>query len=208
VRPAVLEAAETPYPALAPNGRVNLLVFGGSQGARFMSDLVPAAVTLLAPDTRARLHIVQQCRPEDMARVREVYNGIGVDAELAPFFRDMPARIAASHLVVSRSGASTCAELSVIGRPAIMVPLPGALDQDQKANAMVLAGAGGAWMVEQNDMNPVRLAGDLTRLIGDPARLAQAAAAARAVGRPDAVERLADVAERVAAGAGTAGVAA
>jgi len=201
VRPAVLEAAETPYPALGPDDPVRLLVFGGSQGARFMSDLVPPAIGLLAPDTRARLAIVQQCRPEDMERVRAAYAEMEVAADLQPFFRDLPARIAASHLVVSRSGASTCAELSVIGRPAIMVPLPGALDQDQKANATVLAAAGGGWMVEQKDMNPVRLAGDLTRLMGDPARLSAAAAAARAAGRPDAVERLADLAERVAAGA-------
>ncbi len=198
VRPMVLEAAKMPYPAGGVGEPFHLLVFGGSQGARFMSDLVPPAIALLSPHLRGQLRIVQQCRAEDMDRVRAAYREIDVEADLQPFFRDMPARIAASHLVVSRSGASTCAELSVIGRPAIMVPLPGALDQDQKANAMVLANAGGAWMVEQKDMNPERLAADLAGLINEPSRLTTAAAAARATGRPDAVERLADVAERVA----------
>src|SRR4029079_16636154 len=105
-----------------------LVVFGGSQGARFMSDLVPPAVAALPEEGRRRLSIVQQCRPEDIDRVRAAYATMGVSAELQPFFRDMPQRIAAGHLVVCRSGASTCAELAVIGRPSIMVPLPGALD--------------------------------------------------------------------------------
>jgi UDP-N-acetylglucosamine--N-acetylmuramyl-(pentapeptide) pyrophosphoryl-undecaprenol N-acetylglucosamine transferase len=130
--------------------------------------------------------------------VATAYEAIGVEAELNAFFDDMPARIAASHLVVARSGASTVAELSVIGRPAIMVPLPHALDQDQKANAAILARAGGGWMVEQRDMNPERLATDLDELIEHPERLDAAAAAARGVGRPDAVDRLADLVERVA----------
>ena len=201
VRPAVLVAAETPYPALSADAPFRLLVFGGSQGARFMSDLVPPAVALLPETARAHLAIVQQCRPEDMARVKAAYGELGVAVCLAPFYHDMPRRIADSHLVVCRAGASTTAELTVIGRPAIMVPLPGSLDQDQKANATVLAAAGGGWMVEQKDMTPERLAGDLAGLMADPARLTAAAAAARKCGRPDAVQRLADVVERVAAGA-------
>ncbi len=201
VRPAVLAAAETPYPAPTADGPFRLLVFGGSQGARFMSDSVPPAIALLPEALRARLAIVQQCRPEDMARVKAAYEALGVDACLAPFFNDLPQRIAGSHLVVCRSGASTTAELTVIGRPAIMVPLPGAVDQDQKANALVLAAAGGGWMVEQKDMTPERLAADLAALMADPAQLSAAAAAALKAGRPDAVARLADVVERVAAGA-------
>lgn len=201
VRPAVLAAAETPYPVPTADGPFRLLVFGGSQGARFMSDLVPPAVALMPEVLRARLMIVQQCRSEDLARVEATYAGLGVSATLAPFFRDLPQRIADSHLVVSRSGASTTAELTVIGRPAIMVPLPGALDQDQKANAMVLAAAGAGWMVEQKDMTPERLAADLSGLMAEPGRLAAAAAEAQKSGRPDAVVRLADVVERVAAGA-------
>lgn len=201
VRPNVLAAAHTPYPAPTADGPFCLVVFGGSQGARFMSDLVPPAVALLPEALRRRLKVVQQCRPEDMARVEDAYRDIGVGACLAPFFHDLPQRIAHSCLVVCRSGASTTAELTVIGRPAIMVPLPGALDQDQTANAMVVAAAGGGWMVEQKDMTPARLAADLAALMNDPARLAAAAAAAQACGRPDAVQRLADVVERVTAGA-------
>ena len=110
-----------------------------------MSELVPPAIALLAEDVRARLAIVQQCRPEDLARVADAYREIGVAADSQPFFRDLPQRIADSHLVVSRSGASTVAELAVIGRPAIMVPLPHALDQDQKANAQCRAPAAAGW---------------------------------------------------------------
>ena len=153
-------------------------------GARFMSDLVPPAIAKLPGETRSLVHVTQQCRPEDMGRVRDTYGQIGVAAELRPFFDDMPARIAAAHLVVSRSGASTVAELSVIGRPAVMVPLPHALDQDQKANAEVLARAGGGWMIEQRDMNPERLA--------------DAASAALLIGRPYAADKLADLVETVA----------
>ena len=200
VRPAVREAAATPYPARAAGEPFRLLVFGGSQGARFMSDLLPPAAEALAEADRRLLRVTQQCRPEDMERVAAAYRALGVEADLQPFFRDLPARIATSHLVVARSGASTVSELAVIGRPAIMVPLPHALDQDQKANAEVLARVGGGWMIEQRDMTPDRLAHDLSDLIQHPDRLAAAAVAARRVGRPDAVDRLADLVERVAAG--------
>ena len=133
-------------------------------------------------------------------RVRQAYDLLGVEAELAPFFADLPKRIAEAHLVVCRSGASTCTELAVIGRPAILVPLPHALDQDQKANAAVLADAGGGWLIEQAELTPARLAGEIAPLIADPPRLAAAAAAAATtVGRPDAVDRLADLVEEVAA---------
>jgi UDP-N-acetylglucosamine--N-acetylmuramyl-(pentapeptide) pyrophosphoryl-undecaprenol N-acetylglucosamine transferase len=199
VRPAVRDAARIPYPARGVEDPFNLLVFGGSQGARVMAELAPPAIAKLDASLRARLRIVQQCRPEDMERVAAAYRAAGVAADLQPFFRDLPARIAASHLVLSRSGASTVAELGVIGRPAIMVPLPHALDQDQKANAMVLSSAGGGWTVEQRDMTPDKLAGDLAELILHPDRLASAAASARLTGKPDAVERLADLVEQTAA---------
>ncbi|WP_421722843.1 undecaprenyldiphospho-muramoylpentapeptide beta-N-acetylglucosaminyltransferase [Bauldia sp.] len=198
VRAAVRKAAETPYPERTDDKPFRLLAFGGSQGARFLSDLVPAAVAELDADHRRRLTIVQQCRPEDLDRVAEAYRTLGVEAELKTFFDDMPARIAWSHLVVSRSGASTVAELAVIGRPAMMVPLPHALDQDQKANATILATAGGGWMVEQSDMTPTVLAEHLTKGITDPGRLQAAAQAAGGIGQPDAVENLADLVERVA----------
>lgn len=199
VRPAVRTAAAVPYGVRTVGDPFRLLVFGGSQGAAFLSDVVPAAVALLPRETKALLRIVQQCRAEDLDRVRQAYDLLGVTAELAPFFADMPDRMAAANLVVCRSGASTCAELAVIGRPAIMVPLPHALDQDQKANAGVLAAAGGGWMIEQPALTADRLAGEIAGLIAAPDRLAAAAAAARGVGRPDAADRLADLVETVAA---------
>ncbi|WP_334176164.1 undecaprenyldiphospho-muramoylpentapeptide beta-N-acetylglucosaminyltransferase [Pseudoxanthobacter sp.] len=200
VRPAVLEAARTPYEAPVAGGAFRLLVFGGSQGARAFADLVPPAIARLDPALRARLKLTQQARPEDMERVRRAYADLGVAAELAPFFTDMPARMAASHLIVCRSGASSVAELSVIGRPAVLVPLPHARDQDQATNAAVLAGVGAAWPIAQTDLtaDPDRLAKEITQLAGAPERLAAAAAAARAIAMPDAVERLADLVEATA----------
>jgi UDP-N-acetylglucosamine--N-acetylmuramyl-(pentapeptide) pyrophosphoryl-undecaprenol N-acetylglucosamine transferase len=198
VRPAVREAAKIPYPERRAEDPFNLLVFGGSQGARVMAELAPPAIAGLDARLRSCLKVVQQCRPEDMERVGEAYRSMGVAADLQPFFRDLPARIAASHLVLSRAGASTVAELGVIGRPAVMIPLPHALDQDQKANARVLSSAGGGWMVEQRDVTPESLADDLAELILHPDRLSAAAAAARLTGRPDAVERLADLVESAA----------
>ena len=198
VRQSVLDVAKAPYPPLREGEPLRLLVFGGSQGARFMSDLVPPAIEALPAELRSNIAITQQCRPEDIERVRAAYDRMGVRADLQPFFTDMPARIAATHLVVSRSGASTVAELAVVGRPAIMVPLPGALDQDQKANAEIMARAGGGWMVEQRDMNPARLAQDLAELAAHPKRLLDAALAAVLIGRPYAAEKLADVVEAVA----------
>ncbi|MCX5578239.1 undecaprenyldiphospho-muramoylpentapeptide beta-N-acetylglucosaminyltransferase [Kaistia terrae] len=200
VRQAVIDASTVEYPRIAADGSLNLVIFGGSQGARFFSDLLPEALAKLDAAARTRLSIVQQCRPEDMDRVGAAYKALGIAAELAPFFKDMPARIAKSHLVISRSGASTVCELAVIGRPAVMVPLPGAIDQDQSANALVLAKAGGGWVVPQPELTADRLARELTAFLAEPGRLAQAAAAAKSVGRPDAVERLADLVERVAGG--------
>ena len=152
VRAAVVSAAAMPFPASADPLR--LLIFGGSQGARVMADIVPAAIGLLDTGLRARLAVVQQARDEDLGRVRDAYAKLGVAAETAPFFTDLPARIAASHLVIARSGASTVAELAVIGRPSILVPLPHALDQDQFANAGMLERAGGALRLVQSDFTP------------------------------------------------------
>jgi UDP-N-acetylglucosamine--N-acetylmuramyl-(pentapeptide) pyrophosphoryl-undecaprenol N-acetylglucosamine transferase len=197
VRPAVVAAAATPYPAAGDPLR--FVIFGGSQGARIMADIVPAAIGLLDPNLRARLAIVQQAREEDLSRVRTSYAALAVAAEIAPFFPDLPARMAASHLVISRSGASTIAELSAIGRPAILVPLPHALDQDQFANAGVLERAGGAVRLAQDKFTPQRLADEFAALCGAPQRLAGMAAAARSVGRLDAADRLADLVVTVAA---------
>jgi UDP-N-acetylglucosamine--N-acetylmuramyl-(pentapeptide) pyrophosphoryl-undecaprenol N-acetylglucosamine transferase len=197
VRPNVLEASAIPYAAPAPNGAFNLLVFGGSQGARVMSDIAPAAIARLEPALKSRLRIVQQARPEDLDSVKREYERLGVAHECAAFFSDLPARIATAHLIVSRSGASTVAELSAIGRPAILVPLPHALDQDQLANASVLEAAGGAITVAQREFTPERVASELARLAADPAKLAAMAVAAKSCGTLDAAERLADVVMRV-----------
>jgi len=199
VRPAVVEAAATPYPT--SGDPLRLLIFGGSQGARVMADIVPSAIGLLDAPLRARLAIVQQARDEDLARVRAAYDKLGVAAETALFFANLPARIAASHLIVSRSGASTVAELAAIGRPAILVPLPHALDQDQFANAGVLETAGGAIRLTQDAFTPRRLAAEIAALAAAPQRLAAMAAAAKSVGRLDAAERLADLVLQVAASA-------
>lgn len=200
VRPAVLEASHIPYSAPQPGGRLNLLVFGGSQGARVMSDIVPPAIERLDASLRARLDVVQQARAEDIDTVRATYQRLGVAAECAPFFSDLPARMAAAHLVISRSGASTVAELSAIGRPGILVPLPHALDQDQLANAGVLAEAGGAIRMVQAEFTPERLGAELAALALDPARLTSMAQAAKASGTVEAAERLADLVLKIAAG--------
>jgi UDP-N-acetylglucosamine--N-acetylmuramyl-(pentapeptide) pyrophosphoryl-undecaprenol N-acetylglucosamine transferase len=198
VRPKVIEAAAIPYGAPDEGGPLRLTVFGGSQGAHVMAEIVPAAVALIAPDIRARLRVVQQARAEDLGAVRTAYDRLGVEAECSPFFSDLPQRLATAHLVVARSGASTVAELAAIGRPAILVPLPHALDQDQFANAGVLAEAGGAIRIEQRDFTPERLCSEIVALAGDPDALARMAAAAKSAGTVDAAERLADLVIKVA----------
>ena len=197
VRPQVIAAAATPYAAPA-DGKLRLLVFGGSQGARVMAEIVPAAIERMNAGLRARLSIVQQARTEDQDAVRDTYARLGVGSEIASFFSDLPARMAAAHLVISRSGASTVAELSAIGRPAILVPLPHALDQDQLANAGVLEAAGGAICIEQPGFTPERLNAELAGLSNNPARLTHMAQAAKSAGTIDAAERLADLVLSVA----------
>ncbi len=199
LRPAVLAAAALPYPA--DDSRVVVLVTGGSQGARVMSDVVPAAIELLAPEERARISLTQQARGEDQARVREAYARIGFAAEVAPFFADLPSRIAASHLVVARGGASTVSELAAIGRACLLVPFPHALDQDQAANAALLAQSGAATVVPQTDFTAERLAQELREAMADPATLRMRGDAARAVAVTDAAERLADLVLDISSGA-------
>src|SRR5262249_26116758 len=194
VREAVIAAADVSY--TPPTDALRLLVFGGSQGARIMADVVPAAIALVPDDVRGRLMIVQQARDEDVARVEGAYGRLGVQASVAPFFPGLPARMAASHLVVSRSGASTVAELAAIGRPAILVPLPHALDQDQRANAKVLEAAGGAIRIEQDGFPPERLAAEIAALAGTPQRLVAMAAAARGCGALHAAHRPAGLGPR------------
>ena len=198
IRAEVIAAAAAPYVAPEAGGKLRLLVFGGSQGARVMAEIVPQAIELIPAALLVRLSIVQQARAEDADMVRAAYARLGIAAEVAPFFSDLPARMAAAHMVIARSGASTVAELSAIGRPAILVPLPHALDQDQFANAGVLAEAGGAIRIEQRDFTPERLATEITRLAGDPAHLIGMAQAAKSAGSVDAAERLAELVLKVA----------
>jgi UDP-N-acetylglucosamine--N-acetylmuramyl-(pentapeptide) pyrophosphoryl-undecaprenol N-acetylglucosamine transferase len=198
VRPMALEAAKEPYPGQA-DGKLRLLITGGSQGARIMSDIVPAAIELLPESLRSTLVIVQQARDEDEGRVRTVYKRLGVEADVKSFFTDLPLRIAQAHLVIARAGASTVSELAVIGRPAIFVPLPHALDQDQAANARQFAARGAAVLVAQHDFTPQWLANALMEAAADRAGLVKRAAAAKAAGVPDAAERLADLVLTIAA---------
>lgn len=199
VRPTVLAAAAIPYPGFE-DGTLRVLVTGGSQGARVMSDIVPLAVARLPKALRERLRITQQARGEDEQRVRATYAEAGVVADVAPFFPDLPARIAAAHLVIGRAGASTISELAVIGRPSILVPFPHALDQDQAANAAVLEAAGAAIVIPQTAFQPSWLAAEFGRTLADPAGLlGPQVARARAIGLPNAAERLADLVLRVGA---------
>src|SRR5262245_33408375 len=197
VRDEVLEWAEQGYQAPVRTGPFSLLVFGGSQGARFFSDVLPPALSLLPDDLRAGLFVVQQCREEDLGRVEAAYQASGVRAHLATFFSNLPEEMAKAHLVVGRAGASTVAELTVMGRPSILVPLPHSLDNDQLQNARRLEQTGGSWCLEQKSMTAESLASAIGRLLANPGELSQAAQAAKALGRPDAVTKLADVVEEL-----------
>jgi UDP-N-acetylglucosamine--N-acetylmuramyl-(pentapeptide) pyrophosphoryl-undecaprenol N-acetylglucosamine transferase len=177
VRDVVLAAASAAYPA----------------GARFFSEGVPPSIAPLHEDDRRQMLIVQQCREEDLEMVRAAYARMGVRADLRAFFKDLPEQMAAANLVIARAGASTVAELAVIGRPAILVPLPHAVDNDQLNNARRLADAGAAWCVEQKDATHERLSRDIHACMANPGEMAKVAAAARGLGKPDAVARLADL---------------
>lgn len=204
LRPAAIAAAATPYDPPQPGGTLRVLVFGGSQGARVMSDVVPEAVERLDAALRARLVLVQQAREEDLARVRDTYARLGVTAEVAPFFDDLPARMARAHLVIARSGAGTVAELSAIGRPSILVPLPHALDQDQAANARTLADVEAALVLRQVEFDPDRLALELHSFASEPMSLTRMADRARSQGVLDAAERLGDLVRHLADGGAVA----
>ncbi|WP_129791620.1 undecaprenyldiphospho-muramoylpentapeptide beta-N-acetylglucosaminyltransferase [Sphingosinicella sp. CPCC 101087] len=197
VRDEVLALREQPFPPLGPDGIFRLLVTGGSQGASVLSEVVPEGLALLPEHFRRRLQVTQQCRAEDIDEVRERYAGLGIPADLATYLPDMPDRLAWAHLVIGRAGASTIAELTVAGRPAILIPLPTATDDHQTANAREMARAGGARMIAQTRFTPIELAKQMQKLALDPDALANAAARARALGKPDAARALADLVERV-----------
>jgi UDP-N-acetylglucosamine--N-acetylmuramyl-(pentapeptide) pyrophosphoryl-undecaprenol N-acetylglucosamine transferase len=193
VREPVRTLRDSPYRAPAAGRVIDLLVFGGSQGAASFSQVVPEAILSLPPPLRARLRLVQQCRPEDLERARKSYSRGGIVAELAPFFADLPQRLAGAHLVIARSGASTVAELAAIGRPSILVPYPHAADDHQTAKARAYEAQGACIVVPHADFTVPRLADLLRDLIDNPHRLAEMAAAAHAIGRPNAAGELADV---------------
>ena len=198
LRPEVEALWGAPYQTPRAGGPLRLLVFGGSQGARALSEIVPAALTRLPHDIKVRLSVVQQCRPEDIEKVRTIYSRAEISAELQSFFSDLPQRMAAAHLVIARSGAGTVAELMAIGRPAILVPLPGALDDNQTPNADILAKAEAGWRVAQASLTPDHLAQMLARIFESPQALAGMAAKAHALAVPHAAQRLADAVERLA----------
>lgn len=198
VRLPIIEARTRPYPEAPAGGPLNLLIIGGSQGARLFGEVIPAAVSFLPEPLRARLTVVQQAREEQVESVRSVYRQAGVKAEIAPFFTDMGQRLSAAHLVIARAGASTVTELQVAGRPAILVPFAAAADDHQTANAAGLTSVGAADVLFEAEFTPEALAALLERRLGDTHGLAVRAAAARAAAKPDAAKTLADLAESVA----------
>lgn len=198
VRPAIIEYAKQDYPSRSETDPFELLVFGGSQGAAFFSECLPQAIALLDDAVRARLRIVQQARPEDLQVLVSEYEKMCVAHEVQPFFGDMAERLAASHLVISRAGASTVSELAVMGRPSILVPYPHALDHDQASNAAAVSVSGGSTLYKQAVLSPQILADELTSAVQNPKRLALAAKNAKSAGMPEATAKLADMLEALA----------
>lgn len=192
VRSTVTAARDIPYPELDDNSDIGMLILGGSQGARILSEVVPAAIGRLEEGVRKRLNIVQQCRPEDLVTARQVYANMGVRAELNSFFDDIPDRLAKTHLLISRSGASSVSEVMTVGRPAILVPYPHAVDDHQTFNAHALDDVGGGWLMAQETFTAEALAERLGSLFGMPKVLIRAAECSRVAGHPDAAIRLAD----------------
>lgn len=192
VRQAVLDHAGAPY--VAPGqGDLHLLVIGGSQGARVLSDMVPAAIAALPNDLRARLHVSHQARAEDMSRVTAAYAQAGVQAEVQPFFTDVPQRLSQAQLVISRSGASSLADITVVGRPSILIPYAAATGDHQTANAQALAETGAALVHPESVLDVPGLTRDIRAILTDAPRASQMASAALALGRPDAARRLYDL---------------
>ena len=197
VRTTIIDQRETPYPELNDNSPIHLLVLGGSQGARVLSDVIPDAIINLPSYLKARIHITQQCRPEDLDRVRAKYLGAKINAELSSFFTDVPEQMARAHLIIGRSGASTVAEALVVGRPSIMVPYKYAIDDHQTKNAHAVDEAGAGWLMAEKSFTFESLSNRLENLLSISNTLIKAAARAKASGRPDATKRLADIIEEL-----------
>jgi UDP-N-acetylglucosamine--N-acetylmuramyl-(pentapeptide) pyrophosphoryl-undecaprenol N-acetylglucosamine transferase len=200
VREEIARLGEMPFPAFDEYAPLKILVTGGSQGASVLSAVVPEGLGMLEPSLRRRLQVVQQCRPDDIERVRGLYAELGIPAELTTYIEDMAEKLADAHLVIGRAGASTVAELSAAGRPAILIPFAAATDDHQTANARELVKAGGARAIAQGNFTPDVLARQIEALAMDPVALNNAAARALSVGRPHAARDLADLVERIGDG--------
>jgi UDP-N-acetylglucosamine--N-acetylmuramyl-(pentapeptide) pyrophosphoryl-undecaprenol N-acetylglucosamine transferase len=200
VRPEIRAIADQPYAPPASEGEVRILITGGSQGARLLSETTPRAIASLPEALRARLSVQQQTRPESADVARVIYQEAMVKAEIAPFFRDMAGRLAGTHLMIGRSGSSTVCEIAAVGRPSVLIPLKVALDDDQGENARLLVEAGAAEMLREDVLTVESLANLIQTLVADPARLAKMASAAKSVARIDAADRLADLVEATARG--------
>ena len=201
VRESVARLGTMPFPEYDDTAPLKLLITGGSQGATILGTVVPEGLGLLPQRLRNRLQLVQQCRADDIEAVRGKYAALSIPAELLTYIQDMPDRLADAHLVIARAGASTIAELTAAGRPAILIPLPSATDDHQTANAREMARAGGARMIPQDEFTPALLAAQIEAIAGDAQALANAASRALSVGLPHATRDLADLVERVAGGA-------
>jgi UDP-N-acetylglucosamine--N-acetylmuramyl-(pentapeptide) pyrophosphoryl-undecaprenol N-acetylglucosamine transferase len=195
VRDEIMALRDRPFPAFTAEGLLRVLVTGGSQGARVLSEIVPDGLAMLQPALRTRLQVTQQCRAEDPEAARARYAGHDIPAELGTYFEDMAERLADTHLFIGRSGASTIAELTAVGRPAILIPLPIATDDHQAANAREMVKAGGARAIRQERFTPAELAKQIQAIAQGPATLANAAHAAWNCGYPNAVRDLADLVE-------------
>ena len=201
VRESVARLGTMPFPEFDETAPLKILVTGGSQGATILGQVVPDALGQLPPKLRHRLQVVQQCRADDIEEVRQRYAALNIPAELLTYIEDMPDRLAEAHLVIARAGASTIAELTAAGRPAILVPLPIATDDHQTVNAREMAKAGGARMIPQDEFTSEALCAQIAAIAGDPQALSNAAERALSVGRPHATRDLADLVERIAGGA-------
>lgn len=197
VREEILALREEEFPPLTEESVFRLLVTGGSQGARILSDVVPEGLSMLPISLRRRLQVTQQCRAEDIERVRATYAELEIPADLATYIMDMPEKLSWAHLVIARAGASTLAELTVAGRPAILIPLPSAMDDHQTANARELVEAGGARVIKQSYFSPVELAKQMQKMALEPGALQNAARRARSCGRPDAARDMANLLESI-----------
>lgn len=191
VRQQIADLADLPYPSL--DGKITIMVVGGSQGAKVFSEVVPVALAALPADLQKKLNIIQQSRPDAVDAVRDIYSKTELDFEIKSFFDDMPDRIKAAHLFITRSGASTVAELTAAGRPAIYVPFPWNRDNQQIFNAEQVEKSGGGWMILERNLTVESLKLTLENLLDRPEKLVNAAQFAKNQGRIDAAQRLADI---------------